>query len=274
MTRRHFQPPRPRQRRAPRPWFPEDWRARVPPTIYRALAAAVMLASPALEDRLGDVALAGALIGLAILFGIGAYLVYRSEAQISWPLPAIDAVTVLSVVPAALVASSLAIADTRVGGGWGPVLAAAIASGCALIVALAFAVLTTSMAEAPGESAALAFLPGPLIVAALVLGAGQFGAHDAALGLSAALMIAGLATLSDGMVGVRLRSLLPVGWFVLFVGAVAAVSRGAGSTSAPASTTAIALLLTAIAGALLMAAPTMATWVNRQRRRRIRPGVG
>lgn len=246
----------------------------MPPTIFRAFGAAITLTIPALEGRLGDAAVAASLLALAALFGIGAYLVYRSEAQISWPLPAIDAVTMLAVVPSALVAASLAIADQRVGGGWGPVLAAAIATGCALVVTFLFSALTTSMAEAPAETAALAFLPGPLVVAALVLGASQFGAQQAALGLSAALMVAALATLADGMIDARLRPLNAVVWFVLFTAAVAVVTRGSGSTSVATSSNAISLLVTAVAGVLLLAAPALAARMDRQRRRRFRPEVG
>ncbi len=246
----------------------------MPPTIFRAFAAAVLLAVPSLEERLGDVALAGALLGLAVFFGVGAYLVYRSEAQVTWPLAAIDATSMLAVVPVALVASSLAIADQRVGGGSGPVFAAAIATVCALVVVVLFATLTASMAEAAAETAALAYLPGPMVVAALVLGAGQFGAQDAPLGVSAALMIAALATLSDGMLDARLRQFVPIGWFVMFVAGIAIITRGAGSTPVTASATAIALLTTAIAGAMLIAAPALADRVDRQRRRRFRPEEG
>lgn len=234
----------------------------------------MMLAMPALEARLGDIAAAVGLVGLASLFGIGAYLIFRSEAQVSWPLPAIDALAMLAVAPTTLVASSLAVADPRVGGGWGSVLAAAVAITCALVITLLFAALTTSMAEAAPESAALAFLPAPLIVAALVLGAGRFGADQAALGISAALMIAALATLADGMIDARLRPLNPVVWFALFVGGVAIIARGGGATPVASASNAIALLVTVAGGMLLLAAPALAAWVDRQRRRRIRPETG
>lgn len=232
-----------------------------------------MLAVPPLADRLGDIVLPAVLIAMAALFGIGAYLVYRSEAQITWPLPAVDSVAMLAVVPVGLVASSLVVADPRVGGGWQPVLAASIAVGCGLIVTLLFAALSTSMAEAPGDASALAFLPSSLVVAAVVLGAGRFSTHDAALGVSAALMIAALATLLDGTLNPRLRSLNTIVWFVLFVAVIALITRGGGATPVDGSSSAIALLITMAGGVMLIASPTLTARIDSQRRRRIRPEI-
>ncbi|HQX63540.1 MAG TPA: hypothetical protein PK593_08790 [Thermomicrobiales bacterium] len=246
----------------------------MPPTIFRALGATLLLAVPALNERLGDIALALTLVALAALFAVGAYAVHRSEAQVSWPITAIDTISMLTVVPTALVAASLVIADPRIGGGWGPALAAATAPICAMVVALLFAALLTSMAEAPAVSAALAFLPGPLAVTAVVLGAGRFGAQQASIGLSLALMISALATLSDGMLDDALRPLNPIAWYVVFVGGIAVIARGAGSTTVMASANMIALLTTIVAGGLLVATPALTMRIDRQRRKRIRPDAG
>jgi len=269
--RRHFQPPRQRLPRRQRVWLPADWRALVPPSLFRAIAAAVLLAVPALERRAGDSALAAALVALAIMLGIGAYLVYRSEAQVSWPIPASDALAMIIVVPAALVASSLAQSTVQLEGGWWPILAAVAAACCAGGIVLVCSAVATSMAETQPESAALAFLAGPMMLVAVVLGAGRFGGQDAALGLSAAMMIAALATMASGVVAAHLRPWVPIVAALIFIVGVAMLSRSAANLSTAATT--ISLFATALAAASLLAAPAVASWLDRHRRRRIRPTV-
>lgn len=269
--RRHFQPPRQRPPRRQRVWLPADWRALVPPSLFRAIAAAVLLAVPALERRAGDSALAAALVALAIMLGIGAYLVYRSEAQVSWPIPASDALAMIIVVPAALVASSLAQSTVQLEGGWWPILAAVAAACCAGGIVLVCSAVATSMAETQPESAALAFLAGPMMLVAVVLGAGRFGGQDAALGLSAAMMIAALATMASGVVAAHLRPWVPIVAALIFIVGVAMLSRSAANLSTAATT--ISLFATALAATSLLAAPAVASWLDRHRRRRIRPTV-
>lgn len=269
--RRHFQPPRHRPPRPQRVWLPSDWRALVPPALYRAIAAAVLLAVPALEGRAGDGALAVALVALAIMLGIGSYLVYRSEAQASWPIPASDALAMVIIVPAALVASSMAQSSVQIGGGWWPNFAAVVAACCAGGIVLIGAAAATSMAEAPPESAPLAFLAGPLMLVAVLLGAGRFGGSDAALGLSAAMMTAALATTASGVVAAHVRPWVPIIASLVFIIVVALLARSAANLSTAATT--ISLFATAIAAASLLAVSAVTSWLGRHRRRRIRPVV-
>jgi hypothetical protein len=87
-------------------------------------------------------------------------------------------------------------------------------------------------------------------------------------------MISALATLSDGMLDDALRPLNPIAWFVVFVGGIAVIARGAGSTTVMASANMIALLTTIVAGGLLVATPALTMRIDRQRRKRIRPDAG
>ncbi|MCO5176392.1 MAG: hypothetical protein M9890_05375 [Thermomicrobiales bacterium] len=243
----------------------------MPPALYRAMAAAVLLAIPALERQAGEGALAAALVALAVMFAIGSYLVYRSEAQTSWPIPASDALAMIVIVPVALVASSMAQSTVQFGGGWGPNLAAVVAACCAGGIVLIGAAVATSMAEVSPESAPLAFLAGPLMLVVVVLGAGRFGGQDAALGLSAAMMTAALATTASGVVAAHIRPWVPIIASLVFIIVVALLARSAANLSTAATT--ISLFATAIAAASLLAVSAVASWLDRHRRRRIRPAV-
>jgi len=110
-----------------------------------------------------------------------------------------------------------------------------------------------------------------MMLVAVVLGAGRFGGQDAALGLSAAMMIAALATMASGVVAAHLRPWVPIVAALIFIVGVAMLSRSAANLSTAATT--ISLFATALAAASLLAAPAVASWLDRHRRRRIRPTV-
>lgn len=251
--RRTFSPDRRQSRSLSVPGLPvaSDWRDRVPAAVVRVLVGGAFIALPAFEMRLGGVALPMMSVVLATLTGIAAMLLGRSEAQRSWPLNATDAAALLFLVPVVAVASGIEVADIRLGGATGHFVAAALAvlamAGIVSIVAI------LSSVEAP-ESTGIALLPATLIVAASIAAAERFAADNLGQGLTAAWMIAGLATLVDGIVSPKVRPLVPPVSFALFA-IVVALARTSSGTDVSTSNAMIAFLTTAATGAALLLAP-------------------
>lgn len=228
-----------------------DWRDRVPAALVRVLVGATFIALPAFEVRLGGLALPVICGVLATLTGIAGWLLGRSEAQRSWSLNATDAVTLLLLVPVVSVASGIEVADIRLGGATGNFVAAAVA--VLAVVGIVSIVAALASVESP-LSSGIALLPATLVVAATIAAAERFAADNLGQGLTAAWMIAALATLLDGVLDARFRSLVPPIAFAVFaiVVAVAGSSSGADVSRANA---AIAFLTTAASGAALLAVP-------------------
>ncbi|HYI14554.1 MAG TPA: hypothetical protein VEX37_04140 [Thermomicrobiales bacterium] len=229
----------------------EDWRDRVPPAVVRVLVGATFIALPDFQDRLGSVALPLICVVLAILTGVAGSLLGRSEAQRSWSLNATDAVSLLLLVPVVAVASGIEVADIRLGGATGHFVAAALA--VLAVVAIVTVVAILASVESP-LSTGIALLPAALIVAATIAAAERFAADNLGQGLTAAWMIAALATLLDGALSARYRSLVPPIAFATFA-IVVAVAGNSGGADVSRSNAAIAFLTTAASGAALLLAP-------------------
>lgn len=256
--------PRPRERRTfsadtrrtrslsvPQAPIASDWRDRVPAAVVRVLAGATFIALPAFEVRLGGLALPVICVVLAALTGIAGLLLGRSEAQRSWSLNATDAVTLLLLVPVVAVASGIEVADIRLGGATANFVAAAVAVLAVIAIVAIVAILTS--VEAP-LSTGIALLPAALIVAATIAAAERFAADNLGQGLTAAWMIAALATLLDGMLTVRYRALVPPVAFAVFA-IVVALAGNPGGADVSRSNATIAFLTTAASGAALLLAP-------------------
>jgi hypothetical protein len=153
-------------------------------------------------------------------------------------------------VPAVAVASGIEVADIRLGGATGHFLAAAIAVLAVLAIVAVVAIVAS--VESP-MATGIALLPATLVIAATIAAAERFAADNLGQGLTAAWMIAAIATLADGAFPPRQRSLVPPVAFALFAIVVAV----AGTTDAEVSRSnaTIAFLTTAASGAALLLAP-------------------
>ena len=231
--------------------LPADWRDRVPAASVRALIGATFLSLPAFDDRIGELALPAICVVLAVLTGIAAWATGHSEAQRSWSLNATDAATLALLVPVVDVASGIEVADIRLGGATGHFLAAAVA--VLAMVGIVSIVAALSSVESP-PSAGIALLPAALVVAAAIAAAEQFAADNLGRGLTAAWMIAALATLLDGALAPRFRSLVPPVAFAVFAIVVAAAGSTGGAEVSRANAT-IAFVTTAASGAALLISP-------------------
>lgn len=228
-----------------------DWRDRVPAAVVRVLAGATFISLSAFEVRLGGLALPVLCVVLAALTGIAAWLLGRSEAQRSWSLNATDSVTLLLLVPVVAVASGIEVADIRLGGATGHFVAAALA--VLAVVGIVSVVAILASVEAP-LSTGIALLPATLIVAATIAAAERFAADNLGQGLTAAWMIAALATLVDGAIASRFRALVPPIAFAVFA-IIVAIAGSSGGTDVSRSNAAIAFLTTAASGTALLLAP-------------------
>jgi len=185
----------------------------------------------------------------------------------AWKMIALEAVGVLApdaaalvvLVPVLIVASGVALADRRLSGGGPHVLMAALATLAVLaLVAVAAALANDGFVR----QITLAVLPAALSVAAVLGGGERFGAGRLSNGLSAAWMVAALATLADGFAPRDARRALPIGVYVVFAAAVLYM-RGAGDAGASGQQhDAVAYLATVAAGGLLASAPNLAAKIG------------
>lgn len=235
-----------------------DWRDGVPAAVVRVLAGGAFAALPAFQVRLGGLALPIMCVVLATLTGVAAWALGRSEARRSWSLNATDSASLLLLVPVVVVASSIEVADSRLGGATSHFVAAALA--VLAIVGIVATVAILSSVESP-LATGIALLPAALIVAASIGAAERFAAGNLGQGLTAAWMIAGLATLLDGFVSPRTRPLVPPVSFAVFA-LVVALARTSGDPAVSTSNVTIALLTTAASGATLLLAPVATTRVR------------
>lgn len=243
---------RPPSRRRPLTYpVAPDWRDRVPPAVVRVLVGATFIALPAFEIRLGGLALPVVCAVLATLAGVAGWLLSRSEAMRSSSLNVTDAATLLFLTPVVAVASGIEVSDIRLGGAIGNFAAAAVAVLAMLGVVAVVAVLTS--VESP-RSAGIALLPAALTIAAVIAAAERFAADNMGQGFTAAWMIAALATLLDGVVNMRFRTLIPPLAFAVFAVVVAAAGTSEQAEVSRANAT-IAFLTTALGGAVLLIVP-------------------
>jgi hypothetical protein len=207
---------------------------------------------PALDDRFGAATLALMCAAMAALCVGSVYLVRNADVGQTWPLIATDALTLLLLVPVVAVASGIEVADAQLAGQADNFAASAVAVIAVTIIIGLTATVLSFRSPSLGQ---LALLPATLIVAAAIAGADRFSAGTLAQGLSVAWMVAALLTLVEGLSGAHIRPLLPASGFSIFAIAVALISRN--GTAAHVSTTnaAIALIVTAIAGGVLLLVP-------------------
>lgn len=218
-------------------------------TLTRAGIAVGLLATPIFEERFGSVALPLMCVGLAITTALIAAGMRSSTRTLAWTQPATDTITLLIVVPVAAIASSIELADARLGGGSGYFAAASAATlGATAIVALSAASLHTQSRSRH----AISVLPTPLIVAAVIAGADRFSAGTLTQGLAISWLVAAAVTAidvySDDQVGALLAPLA----FAAFVVIVLVVARAEPASQSTATKSALALVTTAIAGVTLL----------------------
>jgi hypothetical protein len=228
--------------------------------VVRAVAAIGFLALPALESRLGNLAIVMACLGLAVFAALGAGAIYRSEAEETWLLSATDAGAILLVIPAVAVTGSIVVADPQIGGAGGNALAGMLSVIGAVLICAVVAI-TTSVWTSPRLSA-LALLPAALLVASVVLGAEQFGTHRLPQGIAGALVIASMGTLIEGLTVERYRSLVPPLTFAIFAVVIAVTARTNASGSMTSDNQVVTLVGTTLVGCLLVALPSVATRVR------------
>jgi hypothetical protein len=228
--------------------------------VIRAVAAIGFLALPALESRLGNLAIVMACLALSVLAALGAGAIYRSEAEETWLLSATDAASILLVVPAVAVAGSIAVADPQIGGAGSNALAGMLAVSGAVVICAIVAV-TTSVWTSPRQSA-LALLPATLLVASVVLGAEQFGTNRLPQGIAGALVIASMGTLIEGLTVDRYRALVPPVTFAIFAVVIAISARSSAAGSMTTDNQVVTLVGTTLVGCLLVVLPGVAARVR------------
>ena len=224
----------------------------MPAAVVRVLVGATFIALPAFEVRLGGLGLPVICAVLAVLTGVAAVLLARSEALRSWSLCVTDAVSLLLLVPVVAVASGIEVADIRLGGATANFIAVAVAVLAVLGIVTVVAVLTS--VESP-LSTGIALLPAALIVAATIAAAERFAADNLGQGLTAAWMIAALATLLDGALTAKSRALVPPVAFAVFA-VVVALAGNSSEADVSRSNATIAFLTTAASGVALLLAPS------------------
>jgi hypothetical protein len=143
------------------------------------------------------------------------------------------------------------VADIRLGGATGHFAAAALAVLTVVGIVAVVAILTS--VESP-LSTGIALLPAALVVAATIAAAERFAADNLGQGLTAAWMIAALATLLDGVLIAKHRALVPPVAFAVFAIVVAVAGNASGADVSRSNAT-IAFITTAASGAALLLAP-------------------
>ncbi|HUG17319.1 MAG TPA: hypothetical protein VMM78_20100 [Thermomicrobiales bacterium] len=152
-------------------------------------------------------------------------------------------------------ASSIGIADARIGGGAGHFAAASVVVvGATVIVAVA----ASAVCYRSVQTGVLAMLPAPMVVAAVIGGADRFAAGSLAQGLAIAWLATAALTLLDGVAGDELRSLVAPAGFAIFAIVMAVVARSDAPSQMSATNSALALITTALAGTTLLILPVVA----------------
>lgn len=239
--------------------FPSAWRARIVPTLARIGTGLGFAAVPALSARFGDPTVLFVAFVMAAAVAMLVYFAWKMLALEVAGLLVPDLTALVLLVPVLIVASGIEAADKRLSGSGPHALMAALAVlGVLLLVALAAAVANDGYMR----QATLALLPAALSVAAIVGGEERFAAGRLPSGLSAAWMIAALATLVDGITPREWRRALPIGFYVVFA-AVVLLARDTGSAGGTdQASAAVAVLAAVAAGGILLAAPRIASAIG------------
>ena len=170
----------------------------------------------------------------------------------TWSIAAADAITLAVVLPLLAVASDVLVADELLGGGVNRFAAAALAVACSVAIVAGIAAYLGGATIAP-----LAFLSVVLVVTTGFVGVQRFSADAFADGVSLASMIAAIMTLCDGLVGRRVRPLLPLGTTAVYLLLTVVLARDSDTVDVPDASVIVALLAAAGAAGMLLIVPAM-----------------
>jgi hypothetical protein len=228
--------------------------------LVRALVALLIGATPSFEDRFGSAALPLVCAGLAGFTALAAYLTFRSEAARTWPVNAADSLTLAVLTPVVVLASDIAVADPRLGGGTSNFGSAALA---AVAISAIVALLVAALAARGTAPDAIAVLPASLTITIALVGAERFAGASVTDALSAAWMLAAVATIIDGIAAVQVRSIVPAAAFAIAATAAVALSRSHQQAEMNSGNARIAFLATVAAGIVLLSVPPLARAIGR-----------
>jgi hypothetical protein len=193
--------------------FPADWRVWLLSATARAGVATGFLLVPTVRVQLGDASLAA--LCLVLAGGLAAALaghLYVARERARRDLAA-DAVAVVALVPAAIVAASIHGADDRFGGRTENALAAlATATMIFAIVAL----VARADERITFADASVGALGGALTLAAVIGNTPRFASGDVWQALSLAWMVAAASSVVFAVSPDRLRAFIPVAVYASF----------------------------------------------------------
>ncbi len=193
--------------------LPPDWRVWLLSATARAGVATGFLLVPTVRLQLGDASLAVlcfVLAGCVVATLAGHLYFVRERARRDL---AADAIAVLALVPAAIVAASIQGADDRFGGRTENVLAAL---GAATMIFGIVAIVARADHRITFADASLGSLGGALALAAIIGSSPRFSGGDVWQALSLAWMVAALSSLVFAMLPGRARALLPIAVYGTF----------------------------------------------------------
>jgi hypothetical protein len=213
-------------------------------------------AVPTLERRFGDPTVMLVTLVLSVCVAVIVYFAWKMVSGTVTGLLAVDVLTLALLVPVVATVSGVEVSAERQGADRPYFLIAALAALGALGLVALLAVAANALHD---RQVGLAVLPAVLCFAAVIGGGERFSAGALAEGLSAAWMVAAVATLIDGLIPAGARELLPFGTFAVAAGAIVALGRNASDASTISSgTLAVAYLATAAAGGALLVLPRYA----------------
>jgi hypothetical protein len=178
----------------------------------------LLVTVPSLRVQFGDLALSlvslvGAVVLIAAMVGL-----QRLTGEAPRSVFVTDALTILILSPALAVASSIAVADSRLGGRSWNFLAAGLLVCCVAGIILT---IVTRAGERRGSVALIEFLPAVLTVTSVIAGVSRFSAGNTWQGLSLAWGIAAGLTLALAATPRSLQVPLAVlAWFGLTLGMI------------------------------------------------------
>lgn len=207
---------------------------------------------PGLERNLGESALTAVSWGLGLLLLGGIVLLRRAGRPIEWRIAA-DAISLLVLVPVLVMASSIEVADARLGGRSLNLLAAAVAT---LLVYLIVVTVATRAGADRTPASQIGALPGALAILIILLGTEYFAAGAAWRGLSIAWMVAAVASVVSTFVSVHARAIVaPVALALVAIGLLVPDFLGESERSLSAQSSGIAVIVSALAALVLILVP-------------------
>lgn len=222
------------------------------PIAVRAVIAVGFGMTPVLEERFDDLAFVLVCVGCASVASLAIVWDWQMQRGPFRRDLLSDILSLLVLVPVVEVANSIQIADSRFGGRLPNVLAGL---GAALAVYMMVILLMRTIPPRFRTDPSIGVLPGALIIAAGIGGADLFAAAQFWQGMSAAWLLAALATLIYGLGPRALRGIISIATFVFF--AVAVFVLAASDSSGPnvnPSASEVSIVAVIAVGLLLLAA--------------------